>query len=81
MRSIAVLVLMAIGLTGNAQAQTATVEAPMEPQQAQGAVPAQPDGSFRDECGFRYNSRGDQIDVRGRVLAPPRSVGPPCPGR
>ena len=28
-------------------------------------------GSFRDECGFRYNSRGDRIDERGRVLPPP----------
>jgi len=81
MRSMAVLVLMALGFASMAQAQIATVQAPMQPEQAQATVPAQPEGNFRDECGFRYNSRGDRIDARGRVLPPPRSVGPPCWGR
>ena len=72
--------VVAIGLSATAQAQTATGQV-MQPEQAQATVPIGPDGSFRDECGFRYNSRGDRIDARGRILPPPRSVGPPCRGR
>jgi hypothetical protein len=36
-----------------------------------------PDGmekpAFKDEYGFMYNSRGDRVDARGRIIAPPQT--------
>jgi hypothetical protein len=79
MKAMSVLALAAIGLAGGVQAQTAgsstaigQAPAPqMTSQPQQAAVPMRADGTFTDECGFRYNSRGDRIDARGRVLPPP----------
>jgi hypothetical protein len=76
-----VFTVVAIGLAATAQAQTAPSQMQVQPAQAQATVPEGPSGNFRDECGFLYNSRGDRIDARGRILPPPRSVGPPCRGR
>jgi hypothetical protein len=42
---------------------------------SQAMAPTGPEGTFKDEYGFRYNSRGDRIDARGRILPPP--VTPP----
>lgn len=28
---------------------------------------------FRDEYGFRYNERGDRLDARGNITAPPQT--------
>jgi len=47
--------------------------APAYPQQAM--APNAAGGSFRDEYGFLYNSRGDRVDRSGRILPPP--VTPP----
>ena len=46
-----------------------------QPMQSQAMTPTGPDGTFKDEYGFRYNSRGDRVDARGRILPPP--VTPP----
>ena len=40
---------------------------------AGGAVQPGPDGTFRDEYGFRYDAQGNRIDGRGRLIAPPMS--------
>src|SRR5215813_2728337 len=85
MKALSVLVLAALSVAGVAQAQTGTgQQITNQPTQAQAPMPrAAPDGSFTDECGFRYNSRGDRIDARGRVLPPPVSSpsGGSCPRR
>jgi hypothetical protein len=65
MKAMSVLVLAAMGVAGVVQAQTGPG------QQPAGQTRTGPDGSFSDECGFRYNSRGDRIDAQGRVLPPP----------
>ena len=43
-------------------------------QQAQAASPGhgrvQHDTAFKDEYGFRYDSRGDRIDASGRTISP-----------
>jgi hypothetical protein len=46
-----------------------------QPAPSQAMAPTGPDGTFKDEYGFRYNSRGDRVDARGRILPPP--VTPP----
>jgi hypothetical protein len=75
MKAVSVLALAAMGVAGAVEAQTSgqyqSGQMQNPPFQAQTPVPTAPDGSFRDECGFRYNGRGDRIDARGRVLAPP----------
>ena len=38
------------------------------------ATPVSTVGSFRDEYGNLYNSRGDRIDRNGRLLSPPRTA-------
>jgi hypothetical protein len=85
MKALSVLTLAALSVAGVAQAQTGSgQQMTNQPIQAQASMPtAAPDGSFTDECGFRYNSRGDRIDARGRVLPPPLSSpsGGACPGR
>ena len=68
------LLLAALGVGGVSEAQTGTSQI-TQPSQTQVPVPTAADGSFTDECGIRYNSRGDRIDARGRVLPPP--VSPP----
>ena len=75
MKALSVFVLAALSVASVAQAQTGSgQQMPNQPTQAQAAMPrVAPDGSFTDECGFRYNSRGDRIDARGRVLPPPLS--------
>jgi hypothetical protein len=75
MKAMSVLALAAMGVAGVDEAQT-TGQYPAgqmqnPPSQMLTPVPTAPDGSFKDECGFRYNSRGDRIDERGRVLPPP----------
>jgi hypothetical protein len=86
MKAMSVLALAAMGVAGvlaagAAEAQTMGTtpgagQGTYQPSQAQApsSVRFAPDGSFRDECGFRYNSRGDRIDARGRVLPPPRTA-------
>jgi len=85
MKALSVLALAALSVAGVAQAQTGSgQQMTNQPTQAQASMPrAAPDGSFTDECGFRYNSRGDRIDARGRVLPPPVSSpsGGSCPRR
>jgi hypothetical protein len=71
MRAMSVLALAALSVAGMAEAQTGTEQMTNQPSQAQSPVRTAPDGSFKDECGFRYNNRGDRIDARGRVLPPP----------
>lgn len=75
MKAVSVLALAAAGVASPVEAQTSpNGQVPNAPSQAQQMpVRTAPDGSFRDECGFRYNSRGDRIDARGRVLPPPRT--------
>lgn len=46
--------------------------APARPR-ASGAGQPGPDGTFRDEYGFRYDAQGNRIDARGRSMAPPVS--------
>jgi hypothetical protein len=79
MKTVTWLALAAMAVGGVAEAQTAgqhrAGQMQNPPSQAQSQVPTVQDGSFRDECGFRYNSRGDRINARGRVLPPP--VTPP----
>jgi hypothetical protein len=60
MRSMAALALITVGFASLAQAQTAIGQTPAQPQTT---ITAGPDGSFSDECGFRYNIRGDRIDA------------------
>jgi hypothetical protein len=38
------------------------------------ATPVSTGGSFKDEYGNLYNSRGDRIDRNGRLLSPPRTA-------
>jgi hypothetical protein len=74
MKAMSVLALAAMGVASVVEAQTATSQSPAGQKtkaQVQAPVPTGPDGSFKDECGFRYNSRGDRIDAQGRVLPPP----------
>jgi hypothetical protein len=72
MKAMSVLALAAIGVAGAVEAQTTgQYPARQMPNPPSQALTKAPDGSFRDECGFRYNSRGDRIDERGRVLPPP----------
>jgi hypothetical protein len=79
MKAVSVLALAAMGVAGVVEAQISGQyrggQMQNPPSQTQTPVPTAPDASFRDECGFRYNSRGDRIDARGRVLPPP--VTPP----
>jgi hypothetical protein len=86
MKALSVLVLAALGVAGVAHAQTGSGQmTTSQPYQAQVQTPVatSADGSFTDECGIRYNSRGDRIDARGRVLPPPVSApnGRPCRSR
>jgi hypothetical protein len=85
MKALSVLALAALSVAGAAQAQTGSGQQMMnQPIQAQAPMPrAAPDDSFTNECGFRYNSRGDRIDARSRVLPPPVSSpsGGSCPRR
>ena len=90
MKAMSVLVLAgALGVASMVQAQTGTGQYPADQNQYstnQATVPGvriAPDGSFRDECGFRYNSRGDRIDARGRLLPEPHTSpnGASCPRR
>jgi hypothetical protein len=58
----------AMGVASVVEAQTATSQSPAGQKtkaQVQAPVRTGPDGSFKDECGFRYNSRGDRIDAQG----------------
>ena len=43
------------------------------PARARAAAQPGPDGTFRDEYGFRYDAQGNRIDGRGRIIAPPMS--------
>jgi hypothetical protein len=68
------IVLAVLGVAGVSKAQTGAGQI-TQPSQTQAQIPTAADGSFTDECDFRYNSRGDRIDARGRVMPPP--VSPP----
>lgn len=46
--------------------------APARPRMSGASQPG-PDGTFRDEYGFRYDAQGNRIDGRGRIIAPPMS--------
>jgi hypothetical protein len=72
MKAMSVLALAAVGVAGAVAAQT-TGQYPAEKIQnpPSQSLTTAADGSFRDECGFRYNNRGDRIDERGRVMSPP----------
>ncbi|MGE0578397.1 hypothetical protein, partial [Reyranella sp.] len=54
----------------------------MDPNVATAPAPARakagvgqpgPDGTFRDEYGFRYDAQGNRIDARGKIMKPPMS--------
>lgn len=45
---------------------------PARPRMSGASQPG-PDGTFRDEYGFRYDAQGNRIDARGRIIAPPMS--------
>lgn len=45
---------------------------PARPRMSGASQPG-PDGTFRDEFGFRYDAQGNRIDARGRIIAPPMS--------
>jgi opacity protein-like surface antigen len=90
MKAMSALVLLAVlGVASAVQAQTGTGQYPAgqnqyPTNQAQASgVQTAPDGSFTDECGFRYNSRGDRIDAHGRLLPEPHTSpgGGSCPKR
>ena len=80
---LAFLTLALLGVAGLAQAQTtgsgaAYPNAPAEDVQAQQAMGEGPCGhhaAMTDEYGFRYDRRGDRLNARGCVIAPP--VTPP----
>ena len=81
MKAMSVLALAAMTVVGVAQAQTTSISSvtgqpptermTIQPAQAQAMDAVGPGGTFKDECGFRYNSRGDRIDAAGRILPPP----------
>ena len=60
MKEMSVLALAAMSVAGVVEAQTSSQyragQMQNPPSQAQTSVSTAPDGSFRDECGFRYNS-------------------------
>ena len=81
---LSLLTLALVGIAGGAVAQTySQAGVPMRPSYAYGNERYQAmrgdDGSYApaitDEYGMRYNSRGDRIDARGRIMPPP--VTPP----
>ena len=74
--SVVVLALPAVAVAQQPVARTMVVSgAPHITQTAQAPAPADTGGSFRDEYGNLYNSRGDRIDRAGRIVPPP--VTPP----
>jgi hypothetical protein len=79
---LAFLTLALLGVAGLAQAQTtgsgvAYPNAPTEDriQQAMGEGLCGHRVAMTDEYGFRYDGRGDRLNARGCVIAPP--VTPP----
>ncbi len=81
------LTLAMVGIAGIAHAQSTSAPAYSSP----GSATMQSNGNERyqammgdespnavaltDEYGFKYNSRGDRLDARGHIIAPP--VTPP----
>ncbi len=77
---LAFLTLALLGVGGLAQAQTTMGSSPTYPaqrdtQQAMGAGSCGHQSSITDEYGFHYDSRGDRLNAKGCVIAPP--VTPP----
>jgi hypothetical protein len=68
---------------GDRQQGSGTQSRNMDPNMAAAPAPARarmsgagqpgPDGTFRDEYGFRYDAQGNRIDARGRIMPPPVS--------
>ena len=78
--SLLVLALPAVALAQQTAARTMVVTGtPHVVQTAQMPAPmpasAERGGTFRDEYGNLYNSRGDRLDRSGHIIAPP--VTPP----
>jgi hypothetical protein len=55
-----------------ASPDVAAAPTPARPR-ASGVGQPGPDGTFRDEYGFRYDAQGNRIDARGRIMQPPMS--------
>ena len=76
---LAFLTLALLGVAGLAQAQTMGTSSgyslQRDTQQAMGEGPCGHHSAFTDEYGFRYDSRGDRLNARGCLIAPP--VTPP----
>jgi len=56
---------------GDPQMRGMPMQSQSMPQQQAMALTDNGGGTFRDEYGFLYNSRGDRIDRSGRILPPP----------
>jgi hypothetical protein len=56
----------------NMDPNMAAAPAPVRPRMSGAGQPG-PDGTFRDEYGFRYDAQGNRIDARGRIMPPPVS--------
>lgn len=56
----------------NANPNMAAAPAPARVRSGGAGQPG-PDGTFRDEYGFRYDAQGNRIDGRGRIMPPPMS--------
>jgi hypothetical protein len=67
------------GDPGYGRGMATPAQAPMSTQSAsmpsQAMAPSDAGGTMRDEYGNLYNSRGDRVDRKGRILPPP--VTPP----
>jgi hypothetical protein len=76
---LSVLSLALLGVAGIAHAQTYNSSMPSGSMQSNGQERYQavmPDSgthavAITDEYGFKYDSRGDRLDSRGHVIAPP----------
>lgn len=59
--------------SSNRDPNMAAAPAPARPRMGAASSQPGPDGTFRDEYGFRYDAQGNRIDGRGRIIAPPMS--------
>ena len=62
----------ASGTQSKMNADMAAAPTPARPR-ASGVGQPGPDGTFRDEYGFRYDAQGNRIDARGKIMPPPMS--------
>jgi hypothetical protein len=63
------------GDPGTAPISGAKSQPAQSPDQAMGGGSERYATAFKDEYGFRYNSRGDRLDANGHIMPPP--VTPP----